>query len=134
MASEQGRGVETEATEADMGAAGGGLKKLAVRLDQRFGWHRLPRPLGLLVLAEMRKLLRDQNLYDTGQPTGRHVPQGADDPEAAGYLTGTFAVPKSNGAGASADGDEPRYLTSRMIDGTFNDLESPLMGSTGTRF
>ena len=119
-----------------MSAVGGGLRKLAVRLDQRFGWHRLPRPLGLLVLAEMRKLLRDQNLHDTGQPTGRHVPQSADDPEAAGYLTGTFAVPQSNGDAASADGDgaEPRYLTSRMIDGTFNDLENPLMGSTGTRF
>ena len=94
-----------------MSAVGGGLRKLAVRLDQRFGWHRLPRPLGLLVLAEMRKLLRDQNLHDTGQPTGRHVPQSADDPEAAGYLTGTFAVPQSNGDAASPTATAPSRAT-----------------------
>ena len=89
-----------------MGAVGSGLRKLAVRVDQRFGWHRLPRPLGLLVLAEMRKLLRDKNLYDTGQPTGRH-PQSADDPEAASYLTGTFAVPIDGGGPRTATAPSP---------------------------
>jgi hypothetical protein len=97
-----------------------------VRLDQRFGWHRLPLPLGLLVLAEMRKLLRDRNLYDTGQPVGLSIPS-PDSPEASRYLTGALTVP--------TDGDgQARYLTSRMIDGTFNDLDNPLMGSEGTRF
>ena len=107
-------------------AAGDALRQVAVRLDRRYGWHRLPLPLGLFVLAELRKLLRDRNLYDTGQPTGLAIP-AADDPEAARYLTGSLS--------ASQDGSgEPRYLTSRMIDGTFNDLEHPLMGSEGTRF
>ena len=107
---------------------------LAVKLDRRFGWHRLPTPFGLLVLAEMRKVLRDRNLYDTGQPTGLSVPQAGDDPEAARYLTGTFEVPGAYGDGNGDSESEPRYVESRMIDGTFNDLENPLMGSTGTRF
>ena len=111
--------------------AGGGnpLQRVAVWLDHRFSWHRLPKPLGIVVLAELRKLLRDQNLYDTGQPTGLSVPHAAGDPETSRYLTGSFAVPSGNG-----DGAEPRYKTSRTIDGTFNDLENPYMGSTGTRF
>ena len=77
------------------------MGNLAVKLDRRFGWHRLPLPLGLLVLAEMRKLLRDRNLYDTGQPTGLAVPQAADDPEAARYLTGTFEVPVATATGTA---------------------------------
>ena len=83
-----------------MGAAG----KLAVWLDHRFGWYRLPKPLGILVLAELRDLLRDKNLHDTGQPMGLSVPHAADDPETARYLTGSFAVPTDgggNGDGAS---------------------------------
>jgi hypothetical protein len=109
-----------------MSAAAEAVKKFALKLDHRFGWHRLPVPLGLLVLAEMRNLLRERNLHDTGQPTGLSIPQ-AGDPEAARYLTGALEIP--------SDGDgEPRYKASRMIDGTYNDLENPLMGSTGTRF
>ena len=100
------------------------LKKFSLKLDHRFGWHRLPVPLGLLVLGEMRDLLRERNLHDTGQPAGMSIPQ-AGEPEAARYLTGALEVPE-NGDG------EPRYKTSRMIDGTYNDLEHPLMGSTGT--
>jgi Animal haem peroxidase len=111
-----------------MGRLTEGLNELMHVVDRRFGWHRLPLPLGIIALAEMRNRLRERNLFDTGQPTGLSVPQSADDPEAARYLTGALTVP-SNG-----DGEGPRYMTSRMIDGTFNDLENPLMGSTGTRF
>ncbi|MEK6275948.1 MAG: peroxidase family protein [Actinomycetota bacterium] len=57
----------------------------------------------------MRERLRERNLYDTGQPAG-------------------LPVPETNGDA------EPRYLTSRTIDGTFTDLDNPLMGSAGTRF
>jgi hypothetical protein len=103
-----------------------GLAKLSTALDRRFGWHRLPLPLGLLVLAEMRNLLRARNLYDTGRPAGLAVPTGPDDPEAGRYLTGALTFPLTP--------EEPRYVTSRMIDGTFNDLDDPLMGSSGTRF
>ena len=104
-----------------MSAVSEALKKFSLKLDHRFGWHRLPVPLGLLVLGEMRDLLRERNLHDTGQPTGMSIPQ-AGDPEAARYLTGALEVPQ-NGDG------EPRYKTSRMIDGTYNDLEHPLMGA-----
>ncbi len=47
-----------------------GLSKLlaatAGALDRRFGWDRLPRPLGVLTLVGLRTRLRELNLYDTG--------------------------------------------------------------------
>jgi len=81
----------------------------AHRIDRRVGWHRLPVPLGIPVLAAMRERLRERNLFDTGRPS-------------------TLVVPETNGD------PEPRYLTNRMVDGTFTDLDDPLMGSAGTRF
>jgi hypothetical protein len=119
-------GDELRALIERVSAVSDSLKKLALKLDHRFGWDRLPVPLGLLVLGEMRNLLREKNLHDTGTPAGLAIPQEGD-PEAARYLTGALTVP--------ADGNgEPRYMTSRMIDGTFNDLDDPVMGSTGSRF
>ena len=111
-----------------MGRLAEGINELMHRVDRRVGWHRLPTPLGMLALAEMRNRLREQNLFDTGQPLGLSIPQSPDDPAASRYLTGALTVPVGD------DGEGPRYLTSRMIDGTFNDLENPLMGSNGTRF
>src|SRR5215210_8562589 len=74
-------------------------------LDRRVRWHRLPVPLGLLTLVGLRMKLRESNLYDTSSaPAGQ---------------------PSSSGS---------RHLTSRSIDGTYNDLENPSMGSAGTRF
>ena len=93
-----------------MGRLSEGMGNLAIKLDRRFGWHRLPTPFGLLVLAEMRKVLRDRNLFDTGQPTGLSVPQAGDDPEAARYLTGTFEVPVAYGDGNGDGESEPRYV------------------------
>src|SRR5688500_18105489 len=47
-----------------------GLSKLltstAGALDRRFGWDKLPRPLGVLTLVGLRTRLRKENLYDTG--------------------------------------------------------------------
>ncbi len=47
-----------------------GLSKLltstAGALDRRFGWDRLPRPLGVVTLVGLRARLRERNLYDTG--------------------------------------------------------------------
>ena len=47
-----------------------GLTKLltvtAGALDRRFGWDRLPRPLGVVTLVGLRNRLREENLYDTG--------------------------------------------------------------------
>src|SRR5262245_50492689 len=41
------------------------LIRLSHTLDRKLGWYRLPRPLGLVVLIGLRKLLRRSNLYDT---------------------------------------------------------------------
>ncbi|MDF2748941.1 MAG: putative peroxidase [Gaiellaceae bacterium] len=42
------------------------LSSTAGALDRRFGWDRLPRPLGVVTLVGLRLRLREQNLYDTG--------------------------------------------------------------------
>src|SRR4051812_11917759 len=77
-------------------------------VDRRIGWDKLPWPLGLLVVLGVRFKLRARNLYDSGR--------------------GPLDVPPA--------GDEwhADHLTARTIDGTYNDLEDPLMGSLGSRF
>jgi heme peroxidase len=75
-------------------------------VDRRIGWKRLPRPLGLLVLIGLRMRLRQRNLYDT-----------------------ETTAPK-----ASEQRPRPRDLKARTIDGSFNDLDEPAMGSIGCRF
>ena len=76
------------------------------RLDRRFGWHKLPLLLAMPVLIGLRNILRQKNLYDTGRGP-------LDKPDVS---------------------DHPRYLTARTLDGTFNNLDDPLMGSLGSRF
>jgi hypothetical protein len=75
-------------------------------VDRRFGWHRLPTPLGIVTLVGIRLRLREQNLYDTGRRLDLEVPR---------------------------DGNG-RFATARSMDGTYNDLSDPLMGSAGSRF
>ena len=82
------------------------LDRLAQSVDQSVGWYRFPTAVALLILSRVRVILREQNLYDT--------------------TTTRPAVPS-----APADG---RHLKVRTIDGTFNDLDDPTMGSAGTRF
>ena len=60
----------------------------------------------MLVLIGLRNVLREKNLYDTGRGP-------LDKPDVS---------------------DHPRYLTARTLDGTFNNLDDPLMGSLGSRF
>ncbi|MGZ4318458.1 MAG: peroxidase family protein [Gaiellaceae bacterium] len=75
-------------------------------VDRKVGWHRLPTPVGLLALLGIRNRLRAENLHDTGVP----------DP---------------------TDGEAPfdeRYRSARTLDGTYNDLERPMMGAINTRF
>jgi Animal haem peroxidase len=79
---------------------------LAEWLDKRINWSRQPLPLALLTLIGLRSRLRERNLYDTGR--------GAlDRPDISSHSD---------------------YLTSRTLDGSFNDLNEPLMGSLGSRF
>jgi hypothetical protein len=78
----------------------------AQAIDRRFGWDKLPLLVALPVLIGLRNILREKNLYDTGR--------GAlDKPDIS---------------------DHPRHRTARTLDGTFNNLEDPLMGSLNSRF
>ena len=79
-----------------------------VWIDQTIGWPKLPTYVGLAVLLGERTKLRQDNLQDTSVfPT---LPQP--EPQAKGTA----------------------YLRERMPDGSFNDLNEPLMGSLGSRF
>jgi hypothetical protein len=75
-------------------------------LDRWFGWERLPRALGVVTLVGIRTKLRQQNLYDTETAAARQT----------------------------ADGVPPQALRGRTLDGSYNDLGSPRMGSIGGRF
>lgn len=76
--------------------------------DRAFGWDKLPRPVGLLVLIGLRNILRQRNLYDTS------------------------ALPSAAAPKAAAPG--PETLTTRTPDGSYNDLGHSAMGMAGTRF
>src|SRR5205823_642763 len=78
----------------------------AEAIDRRIGWDKLPLPLAMLVLIGLRNVLRRKNLHDTGR--------------------GPLDRPDVD--------DHPRYMTARTLDGTFNNLDDPLMGSLGSRF
>jgi Animal haem peroxidase len=90
------------------GRPSGWIARWAERLDRRRGWDKVSRPIGLLALKGIQDKLRRENLHDT---------------DSTRPVAGT--VPKSPPDGA---------LTGRTRDGTFNDLETPAMGSIGTRF
>jgi hypothetical protein len=75
-------------------------------IDRRVGWHKLPTPLGIVTLVGIRLRLRDRNLFDTGKRPDLQPP------------------PDGNG----------RFAAARSMDGTYNDLDDPLMGSAGSRF
>jgi hypothetical protein len=81
------------------------LIALAEMVDRRLGWHSLPLPVGVLALIAYRARLRRDNLFDTG---------------------GERTTP--------LQGASPRYLVARAPDGSYNDLNQPATGSTGTRF
>ncbi len=79
---------------------------VAEAIDRRIGWPKLPLPLAMPVLIGLRNRLREENLYDTGR--------GAlDRPDISAHES---------------------YLTARTVDGSYNDLNDPLMGSLGSRF
>jgi Animal haem peroxidase len=82
-------------------------------LDRKVGWHRVPLVLGLGVLLGLRLRLQEKNLYDTRAPQ----------PETG-----------ANGSGSGRPAWDARYATARTLDGTYNSLDDPLMGSAGSRF
>ena len=69
-----------------------GLSKLltstAGALDRRFGWDKLPRPLGVLTLVGLRMRLREKNLYDTGVGGVKAAPN--DGPHSTRTFDGSY--------------------------------------------
>jgi hypothetical protein len=84
------------------------FNKATMMLNQLVQWHQLPFPLSLLNLIAMRNVLRERNLYDTTPATPKPWP--------------------------TSDIEDKHYLIARQVDGTFNDLNYPDMGSAGARF
>jgi hypothetical protein len=82
--------------------------KLVELADRKVGWHRLPVPLGLVVLIGIRDVLRKNNLYDTSALPAVNLPP----------------VPPAT----------PEVAVARSLDGTYNDLDEPRMGMAGSRF
>ncbi|MGN6378177.1 MAG: peroxidase family protein [Gaiellales bacterium] len=82
------------------------LGKSAEKVDHTFGWDHLPLPLAIPTLVGLRDRLRELNLYDTGR--------------------GPKDVPPFD--------DHAGYMGARTLDGRYNDLDDPLMGSLGSRF
>ncbi len=85
-----------------------GFARFAGWVDGTIGWQRLPGIVGALILAGIRTTLRRTNLYDSWK-----LPIVGVKPPAA---------------------MDERYRKTRTSDGTFNDLDMPLMGSANTRF
>jgi Animal haem peroxidase len=81
---------------------------LTEAVDHRFRWDHLPKLPAMLTLIGIRNRLRAENLYDTDRGAADRPPPG--------------------------EGDGSRHLTARTLDGTYNDLDDPLMGSLGSRF
>jgi hypothetical protein len=84
------------------------VSDFAEKVDRSFGWSRLPTVAAIPVLIGLRDRLRAKNLYDVGR--------------------GPLDRPPFE------DPDTTRHLGARMINGTYNDLDDPLMGSLGSRF
>jgi hypothetical protein len=80
----------------------------AESIDKSIGWAKLPTPLALPVLIGLRDRLREKNLYDTGR--------------------GKLDKPPFT------DPNQADYRGARTLDGTYNDLNDPLMGSINSRF
>lgn len=80
------------------------MMSMAEAIDQSVGWHRLWPVFGIPTLIGLRNRLWERNLFDCGD--GR--------PPLDGHI-----------------GEWNRY---RSVDGTFNDLGHPRMGSVGSRF
>ncbi len=85
----------------------------AEAVDRTIGWDKLPGHLGIAALVGIRERLRERNLYDTWT---RSAEARAEEKRP---------LPLSEGA---------RHRTARTMDGTYNDLKNPRMGSAEMRF
>ncbi|MCI0486554.1 MAG: peroxidase [Blastocatellia bacterium] len=84
------------------------FNKLRELFTRNRPWHELSVPLGITRLFRIRDKLRKDNLHDTSKIAS------TDNPDLGSIL--------------------PHHRTSRMVDGTYNDLKHPEMGRVGARF
>jgi len=84
------------------------LGRIGDFLQHRTPWFRLPRLLAMPRLVEIRNELRRENLHDTEEPPLQKKP------------------PPAN--------LDPALRNERTVDGSYNDLSYPEMGSCGRRF
>ena len=84
------------------------LTWVADTVDRLVGWSRLPTVLAVPVLIGLRAQLRVRNLYDTRGPTA--------------------------GGSAAGEAGPATCRTARTIDGSYNDLDDPMVGAMGCRF
>ncbi len=79
------------------------------KVNRVIAWHRLPTWISVANLAALRQDLRETSLHSVPEPMGCPY---------ARKLEGSY----------------PSCLTARTSDGSYNDLGSPRMGSSGARF
>src|SRR5439155_15118930 len=101
-----GRGIQRKGWRLAASLFSRVLSGVGNLLDRRYGWDKLPLPLGILTLAGVRETLRAKNLVDTNTP---------------GVLPKPATPP-------------PADLQVPSTAGTYNDLQSPEMGAVDARF
>jgi hypothetical protein len=84
------------------------LGRIGSFLGKRRPWYELPRLLSMPMLVQIRNELREKNLHDTEEPPLERKEIPAD--------------------------LSPALREERTVDGTYNDLHYPAMGSCGRRF
>jgi hypothetical protein len=84
------------------------LGRIGDFLQHRTPWYRLPKLLAMPRLVEIRNELRRENLHDTEEPPLQKKPVASD--------------------------LDPALRNERTVDGSYNDLAYPDMGSCGRRF
>ena len=82
--------------------------RITTAIDRRWGWDKLPTPLGILVLIGIRDVLRRRNLFDTSSQPAVNTPP--------------------------IEPYDERFRSVRTADGTYNDLDQPAMGMAESRF
>ena len=110
--------------------------RVTEKLDRTVGWDKLPLPLGLAALVGIRDLLRQKNLYNTWRgETPRAATEGALAQGSPAVTDAPPPAPPPAPAARSAQAASAvQNVTVRTPDGTYNDLQKPLMGAAGTRF
>ncbi len=84
------------------------LSRVGSFLNSQREWYQLPKLLAMPRLVEIRDQLRRENLHDTEEPAMERKDPPTD--------------------------LDPAIRSARTVDGSYNDLHVPAMGSCGRRF